>query len=110
MVQYGILQSSKKTSTKRKYHTQTNDSRNVMEETIKAFLVEQLLIDFAHEIDRDSDLFQLGLLDSYTYVELLRFIESRFAIKFSDEEILSNVMVSLSGIVALVAEKMAEPA
>lgn len=110
MVQNGILQRDNEASTKHKNHTQTNHSRHVMEETIKAFLAEQLLIDFAHEIDRDSDLFQLGLLDSYTYVELLRFIESRFAIKFSDEEILSNVMVSLSGIVALVAEKMVETA
>jgi hypothetical protein len=34
-------------------------------------------------------------------------IEKKFDLRFTDEEILSNVMVSLSGIVSLVSQKKA---
>jgi len=78
-----------------------------VEETIKAFLAAHLLIDFTGDVDDNSDLFQLGLMDSYTYIELIRFVETAFALKFTNDEILSNVMVSLAGITLLVSEKMA---
>jgi len=78
-----------------------------MEETIKEFLTARLLIEFGEDVTPDSDLFELGLLDSQTYIELIRFLESRFDLRLTDEQILSNVLVSLSGIVSLVSEALA---
>jgi len=77
-----------------------------VEEKIKSFLAERLMIRFDQEIDENSDLFQLGLVDSRTYVELIRFVENEFKLKFTSEEILSNVLVSFSGIVSLVADAL----
>jgi len=77
-----------------------------MEEAIRKFLEEQLFIDFGRDVDDDSDLFQCGLMDSYSYVKLIRFVEATFEIKFGNEEILASVAVSLTGIADLVAKKM----
>jgi acyl carrier protein len=77
-----------------------------VEEKIKSFLAERLMIRFDQDIDENSDLFQLGLVDSRTYVELIRFVENEFKLKFTNEEILSNILVSFSGIVSLVADAM----
>ena len=77
-----------------------------MEEKIKSFLAERLMIRFDQDVDENSDLFQLGLVDSRTYVELIRFAEDEFKLKFTNEEILSNVLVSFSGIVSLVADAL----
>lgn len=72
-----------------------------MKEKIERFLSQRLLIEFGGEIDEHSDLFQLGLMDSQAYIDLIRFVEKELGVKFSDDEILSNVLVSLSGIVEL---------
>ena len=77
-----------------------------VEEKIKSFLAERLMIRFDQDIDENSDLFQLGLVDSRTYVELIRFVENEFKLKFTNEEILSNILVSFSGIVSLVADAL----
>jgi acyl carrier protein len=77
-----------------------------VEEKIKMFLAEHLMIRFGQEIDENSDLFQLGLVDSRTYLELIRFVENEFKLKFTTEDILSNILVSLSGMVSLVAEAL----
>jgi acyl carrier protein len=77
-----------------------------VKEAIRNFLTKDLLVEFDNDVDDDSDLFQLGLIDSYAYIELIRFVEREFAIRFTDEEILSNVMVSLSGISTLVSDKL----
>jgi acyl carrier protein len=81
-----------------------------VKETIRVFLTAHLLIEFDDDIDADSDLFQLGVMDSFSYIETIRFIEKEFAVKFSNEEMLTNVMVSLSGMTSLVSKKLAEEA
>jgi acyl carrier protein len=80
-----------------------------VEETIKKFLSSQLLIEFNGDIDDESDLFELGVIDSYAYVELIRFLEREFDLRFTNEEILSNVVVSVAGMVSLVAHKSQVP-
>jgi D-alanine--poly(phosphoribitol) ligase subunit 2 len=79
-----------------------------MREIIQSFLSNQLLVDFTGDVNEESDLFELGLIDSYAYIELIRFLEAKFRLQFSSQEILTDVRVSLSGIVALVASKQLE--
>ena len=78
-----------------------------IEDALKRYLGEQLLIDFVGEIDENTDLFQMGLMDSYNYIESIRFIELEFNVRFTNEEILTDVVTSLSGLTALVSNKIA---
>ena len=75
-----------------------------MKEAIKGFLGDRLMIEFGGDVDDDSDLFQLGLLDSGSYIELIRFLEAEFDIEFSNQQILSNVCASVAGMVSLVSD------
>jgi acyl carrier protein len=76
-----------------------------MGELLKKYLSEELLISFETDVDEDSDLFQLGFLDSYSYIKLIRFIETTFDLQFEAEEMLSTVTTSLSGLVMLIEQK-----
>jgi|HubBroStandDraft_6_1064221.scaffolds.fasta_scaffold2710059_2 acyl carrier protein len=76
-----------------------------VQQVIKTYLSSQLLVEFNGGIDGDTDLFQRGLLDSYSYIELIRFLEQEFGLRFSNDEMLSNIEVSLNGIVDLVNHK-----
>lgn len=78
-----------------------------VKDVLRKYFSSQLLVEFSDEIDEDSDLFQLGLLDSYSYIELIRFVETEFDLQFSDEEVLDEVMTSFLGIVDLVRGKLA---
>ncbi len=46
-----------------------------------------------------DDLFKLGIIDSFGYVQLIRFLEDEFQFQFSEEEMLSNLLVSFESIV-----------
>jgi acyl carrier protein len=78
-----------------------------MEQKIRAFLAQRFLVAFDDVITPESDLFQLGFIDSYSYIELVQYIETEFSLTFTDDEIMSNVMVSLAGITDLVRRKRA---
>jgi D-alanine--poly(phosphoribitol) ligase subunit 2 len=77
-----------------------------MKEKIKQFLQETFLFEFNNNITEDSDLFKMGIMDSFGYIQLVKFIEKEFQIKFSEEEMLSNVLVSLSNIDEFVSKKV----
>lgn len=75
---------------------------------IQAFIEEQFLIEFDDSFPATSDLFKEGVMDSFGYIQLVRFLEQEFGIKFSEQELTGSVMVSLSQIEETVARKMAE--
>lgn len=79
-----------------------------MKDKIEQFISDALMLKFNDEITEDSDLFQLGLIDSYGYIQILDFLEREFQITMTDEELLSNVLVSLSNMVNFVEQKMKE--
>lgn len=77
-----------------------------MEERIASYLEKTFLFQFGQEVPREADLFRVGVLDSQGYISLLKFLEEEFGILFSDEEILSNVMTTLSALTACVTSKL----
>jgi acyl carrier protein len=79
-----------------------------MREKVQKFLAERFLVEIGGDLDEHSDLFQLGLIDSQGYVELVAFMERDLGIALTDEEILSNVLVSFSGILSFVEKKQLE--
>lgn len=74
---------------------------------IRAFIEEQFLIEFDDDFPEDSNLFKEGVMDSFGYVQLIRFLEKQFSITFTESEMTGNVLVSLSQIRDAVAAKLA---
>lgn len=74
---------------------------------IRDFIEEQFLIEFDESFPETSDLFKEGVMDSFGYIQLIRFLEEEFDIKFTEQEMTGGVMVSLTQIEQSVAEKMA---
>ncbi|KOG51958.1 acyl carrier protein [Streptomyces griseoflavus] len=70
---------------------------------IQQFIEERFLVQFGGEVTADTDLFQAGVIDSFGYIQLMSFIENDFAVRDTDDELLSNIFVSLTDIDAFVA-------
>ncbi|WP_437836508.1 acyl carrier protein [Sorangium sp. So ce1153] len=66
------------------------------------------LFTFNEEIDESTDLFKAGIMDSFGYMQLIDFLQKNFQITFSNGELLSNVLATLSAIVATVEAKLDE--
>lgn len=77
---------------------------------IRDFIEEQFLIEFDDSFPEDSDLFKEGVMDSFGYVQLIRFLEQEFDIRFTEQEMTGDVLVSLAQIRETVARKVAERA
>ena len=74
---------------------------------IRAFIEEQFLVEFDDDFPEDTNLFKEGVMDSFGYDQLCRFLEREFAITFTEAEMTGNVLVSLSQIRDTVAAKLA---
>lgn len=75
---------------------------------IRTFMEEQFLIEFDETFPEESNLFMEGVMDSFGYVQLCRFLENEFDIRFSEQEMTGNVLTSLAQIKKEVARKIAE--
>lgn len=75
---------------------------------IRDFIEEQFLIEFDDTFPESSDLFKEGVMDSFGYIQLVRFLEEEFGIKFTEQEMTSGVMVSLTQIEKAVTQKVSE--
>jgi acyl carrier protein len=74
---------------------------------IRDFIEEQFLIEFDDSFPEDSDLFKEGVMDSFGYVQLIRFLEQEFDIRFTEQEMTGDVLVSLVQIRETVGRKVA---
>ncbi|MET9414601.1 phosphopantetheine-binding protein [Streptomyces klenkii] len=74
---------------------------------IRKFIEDRFLVEFGGEVTDDSDLFKAGVMDSFGYIQLMSFLEDEFSIGVTDEEMLTDVFVSLDAIDAFVARKAA---
>ncbi len=81
-------------------------TNGVIKEKIKGFLREDFLVEFGGDITEDSDLFKSGVIDSFKYIKLIIYLEKEFGIKFSEEEILANVFVTLTSIADCITKKV----
>ena len=77
-----------------------------IEEKIKTYLAVTCLINFDdNKTGNDTDLFQTGLIDSYSFVELVVFLEREFAIKVTDDDLVAVPFNSVNELVSYVREK-----
>jgi acyl carrier protein len=61
----------------------------------------------ANGMKDDSNLIETGMLDSYGLVELVTFLEKRFAIKLTDADLMSSELTSVAGMVRVVEQRKA---
>ena len=73
---------------------------------IKEYILENNpAIDADTELPLDDSLLELGIIDSFGVVELIAFVEVRWAIKILDSEITKEKFGSLRKMVQLIEEK-----
>jgi len=80
-------------------------SIELLETKIRGFLSTNSLADIS-QVSSETDLFKQGYVDSYGYIELIKFLESEFHIRFSDEELVSGSLNTISNVANLVREKL----
>jgi D-alanine--poly(phosphoribitol) ligase subunit 2 len=77
-----------------------------IEKRIRQFMEEVFLVEFDGSMTETTDLFKAGVMDSFGYVQLCRFLEREFGFKFTEEDMLANVMVNLSSMTKTVSNKI----
>lgn len=83
-------------------HTNSTDTQD----KIKQYLISNSLAEFDAGVTENSDLFKEGFLDSFGYIELVKFLEKSFGIRFTDEELVSNKLNTLKNITDMVQGKI----
>ena len=79
-----------------------------VEDRIRAFIEQQFLVEFDATFPEDTDLFREGVMDSFGYVQLHRFLEREFDIKFTEAELTDALLVSCTQICVHVLRKIAQ--
>jgi hypothetical protein len=74
---------------------------------IRAFMERDLLVEFDGTVTPQTDLFSAGVIESRDYLSIIRFLRDDLGIPVTDEDLFSNVLVSLDGIDAFVRGKLA---
>ncbi|WKU05542.1 acyl carrier protein [Micromonospora sp. HUAS LYJ1] len=75
---------------------------------LRAYIERESLFVFGDEITEDSDLFKAGVLDSFGYISLMAHVKDEYGVELTDN-MLDDVMVSLSSIVTWVEANRAAP-
>ena len=70
-------------------------------DTIKTFLSNELGLDVS-AIENDTPLFTSGLIDSFSLIEMLSFLESEMDVKVDIADLSIDELDTIDGIVALV--------
>lgn len=79
-----------------------------IEESIRKFINEELLLEKdskSLELDNNDSLLEKGVIDSFSMMKLLTFIETTFSVKIADEELMPENFDSISAIANFVKNK-----
>jgi len=69
---------------------------------LRDFIGSHFLIQFDGEINDASDLFALGIIDSFGFIELITFIEKTFRVELRSEDLMADKLNSIATMVALI--------
>jgi acyl carrier protein len=75
------------------------------DEAILRFLASTFLFELGGEVGPQTNLFRAGLIDSFGFVELVRFLESELGVAVTDEDLMGGRLTSYEGIVDLVRSR-----
>ncbi len=76
------------------------------EPRIKQFISTHFKIAFSGPVNESTDLFEEGLIDSYGFLELVKWLESDFKIRFEDDELFSGNLNTVNNITETVVKKL----
>jgi len=75
-------------------------------EILKQFITEELAPNSdANELKENQSLLERGIIDSLGIMKLLAYIEEKFQVKVSDEELIPENFETLSAIAELILQK-----
>lgn len=74
---------------------------------LRTFFEEQFLVEFDESFPEESNLFMEGVMDSFGYVQLCRFLEQEYGIQFTEQEMTSDILTSFAQIKKNVEAKIA---
>jgi acyl carrier protein len=76
-------------------------------DAVRQHLTEKYKIKFGggSNVGDDTDLMDIGLIDSFGFVELVQYLEDRYRITFDDAELSSNELATVSGLTAAIEKK-----
>jgi D-alanine--poly(phosphoribitol) ligase subunit 2 len=76
----------------------------IIADRIEVFVRTQFEVDPGDDgFDRTVDLFELGYVDSVGFAELLAFLGEEFGVDVPEEDLLSNVFLSIDGMAEIVS-------
>ena len=76
-----------------------------MLETIRKFVIDNYLFGEEGTLSDEDSFMETGIIDSTGILELVRFLESTYTIKVTDEELLPDNLDSVSKIVSFILAK-----
>ncbi len=76
-----------------------------MSDKIREYIEQRFLIEFDDSFPEDSNLFKEGVMDSFGYVQMCRWLEKEFNFRFSEQEMTGNVLTSLTRIRECILQK-----
>ncbi len=79
-----------------------------IETRILSFVEEHFLVEHNKDFDRATNLFEAQIIDSFGFVELVRFLESEFQITIQDNDLLTGELTSINSMVNLVEKRTYE--
>ena len=79
------------------------------DQRLRTFFEETFLFEFDEEIGPGTNLFEAGIIDSFGYIQLIQFLEAELKITLNEEEVLTNLMVSLDAVRKFAASKRMAP-
>jgi len=77
-----------------------------VEQAVRQYLTANCQVVFAAPVTDNTDLFKEGLIDSYAFMELIKYLEKDFKIRFTDEELVSSLN-TFNSIVSTVQARLA---
>jgi acyl carrier protein len=77
-----------------------------IEREVHSFVISNFLFDQSVDLEPDDSLLDKGMIDSTGVIELVDFIEERYAIKVEDEEVIPANLDSVRNVAKYVAGKL----
>ncbi len=76
-----------------------------IQEKIKQFILKTSYVS-PDQVDNDTLIFQLGIMDSMGFISIISFIEESFSITASDNDLLESNFESINAIANFVSRKL----
>jgi acyl carrier protein len=82
--------------------------RGEIETTLRSFVQEHFLVAFGTDFDATTNLFDTQIIDSFGFVELVRYLESEFKVSIHDADLVSGELTSINSMANLIEKRTRE--